>query len=492
MPSMVQQSTLSTPGIQSRMRLAYLWTILGSTSRYVAGFGISVVLARLLKPEDYGLIGMMMVFIELLIVFYDSGLGSAVMHFREEHSENERATYFTAALLLGIVSTALLWFAAPLIASFYREPRLILLLRIMSFVLIFGSVRTISGSLLARDLRFKALSAADVFASVVGGLVAIAMAFSGFGVWSLVANLYLFVILQFFIYGWWVRPQFRFPLDMNLLRRIWRYGAPVTGSSLLGRFYENADYLVVGKVLGPVPLGFYTVAFRLAMLINDRISAVVNRVAFPAFANLKEEPETAITHWFAVTRLVTLVTFPLLVWLGFNAKDFIGLVLGSKWLPAVLPLQFLCVMTAVKVLTNIVAQMFSAIGYPKVVFRYDLLTAVILPVAFFIGCNKAGLLGMGIAWCTVFPLLRFAFLIGAKRVLHFSFSAYARNLSDTLSVSTACALFMFPAAWILPSGWARLAVRTLMWALAVLMCVGLNKNLRVLLRQTIVRSRIGT
>lgn len=470
--------------LQSRIRHAYFWTIVGNTSRYAATLGISLLLARMLKPEDYGLIGMIIVFTELLGSVLDSCVGPAVVHFDERNAEQERSTYFTASLILGVLFTIFLFVGAPLVAHFYREPRLVPLLRVMSVLLIVGSVKTVSGGILTRELRFRELSFSDIFASLAGGFVAIVMAYRGFGVWSLVANQFLFILLTSLAYAWWVRPQFRLPLNREITVRLWRYAAPLTGSSLLFKFYDNADYLVVGRVLGSEALGFYSVAFRLAMLINERISSVINRVAFPSFASLKDEPPRVIGHWFAVTKRVTLLTFPILVWLGFNAEDFIRVALGSRWLPAALPLQFLCVMTAIKILTNIVGQVLIAVGYPAVSFRYDLLNAIALPASFLIGCKMGGLLGVGIAWCTVFPLLRFFFFLGARRKLHFSLRAYARNLFDPIVVSVACGLLMAPAEWVFQNGWVRLCVRSLLWSAGVLLCAAVSRNVRNLIANT--------
>jgi len=479
------QTSAQAPGLHSRIRHAYFWTIVGSTARYAASLGISLLLARLLKPDDYGLIGMVIVFTELLGSILDSSVGPSVVHFREEHPELERPTYFTASVLLGVFFTVILLVSAPLIADFYREPRLVLVLRVMSPLLLISSVKTVSGGILARELRFRELSYADISASLVSGLIAIVMAYRGFGVWSLVANQFLFILLTAIAYGWWVRPQFRLPLNRHVVVRLWNYGLPLTGSSLLFKFYDNADYLVVGRVLGSGPLGLYSVAFRLAMLINERISAVINRVAFPSFANLKHDLPRVIGHWFAVTKRVTLITFPLLVWLGFNADDFIRVTLGSRWLPAAMPLKFLCVMTAVKILTNIIGQILTAVGYPGVVFRYDVLNAIALPLAFLIGCKSSGLLGVGIAWCTVFPLVRLLFLLQARRTLHFSLRAYARNLFDPLLICAACSVLMLPASLILQSGWMRLGLCSVLWGAGVLVCVVLSRNIRQLIADTL-------
>lgn len=471
-------------GVEHRMRHAYFWTVVGSTARYGAGFVISLVLAHLLKPSDYGLIGMMAVFTELLASVFDWSIGPAVVHFYDEGMANEIPQYFTFSLLLGVAFTLLLIFSAPLIADFYHEPRLVLLLRVMSVNLVIGSVRAVSGSVLVRQLRFRGLSFAEVGASLTAGVVAVAMAFLGFGVWSLIANLFILNILQAVAYGWFVPPRFAFRLHRDFLKRLWRYCAPLTGSGFLGKVYDNADYLIVGRVLGPIALGFYALAFRLSMLVNERISSVLNRAAFPMFAIFKHDIPKTIDHWFALTKRVTLITFPLLVWLAINAHDLVRLLLGEQWAPAAVPLQFLCVMTAAKILTNIVNQLMTAIGHPEISVRYDVLTAIVLPTAFYIGCKKAGLVGIGIAWCTVFPCLRLLYMFAFQRLLHFRFRDYGRALYDSAWVSALCAGVMLPVAFIVPAGWYRLGLRSALCGLVLVSSVLLNRKLRVLFLDT--------
>jgi teichuronic acid exporter len=470
--------------IESRIRHAYFWTVVGSTARYGAGFVISLVLAHLLKPSDYGLIGMMVVFTELLGSVFDWSIAPAVVHFYEEGKDNEIPQYFTFSFLVGVSFTFLLIVTAPVIADFYHEPRLVLLLRVMSLNMIVGSIRAISGSVLVRQLRFRGLSFAEVTASLTAGLIAVVMAYLGFGVWSLIANLFVLNILQGVAYARYVPPRFTLKLHRDFLRRVLRYCAPLTGSGFLTKFYDNADYLVVGRVLGPVALGFYSLAFRLSMLVNERISSVLNRAAFPTFAIFKHDVPKTIEHWFALTRRVTLITFPLLVWLAVNANDFVRLLLGERWAPAAVPLQFLCVMTAAKILTNIVNQLMSAIGHPEISVRYDVLSAIVLPLAFYIGCKRAGLVGIGIAWCTIFPCLRLLYLIAFKRLLHFRFRDYGRALFDSAWVSAFCALAMIPVAFFVPPGWQRFIYRTVLCGLTIILSVLLNRKLRVLFLDT--------
>lgn len=473
--------------VSGKIRHAYKWTVVGSAVRYGATFCISIVLARLLKPADYGLLGMVTVFTELLSSVYDWSLGSAVIQLDEEDPVQERKAYFTIALILGIAFTAILFFAAPFIADFYRQPKLLPLTRAMSLVMIIGSIRTVSGSRITRQLRFRVLSVIDIASSLTAGIVAIVMAYLGFGVWALVANLILMWGIQAVAYGYYEPPALTWPIDRKVGSRIWKFTAPILGSGLLSKFYENADYLVVGKVLGAVSLGYYTLAFRLAMLINERISSSINRAAFPAFATLKDDTTKVREHWFSITRVVTLITFPLLVWLAVNAKDFLQVVLGPQWMPAATALRLLCIVTGVKILSNIVNALMTAVGHPYITFQYTVATAIVLPVAFWVGCTRAGLLGMGIAWCTVFPVMRLLFLFRVRPILEFSMASYGRNLWSSIWVSGVSALAMTPAYWLLSPGWQRLVLSTVLWAIAVCICFAADRDLRALVSKPLAR-----
>ena len=466
--------------IHSRIKQAYVWTIAGSAVRYGVTFGLSLLLARLLTAEDYGLLGMMLVFTEFLVGIFDAGLSQAVVHFTEDDAE-ALPTYFTTSLLLGTTFTLVLFGAAPFIAALYHEPRLTLLLRVMSFTLLLGSIRCISAGILSRELRFRTLSYVEIGSAIASGLVSVGMALLGFGVWSLIAGSCLLTAIQTVAYAWYARPKFRFPLDRKVLLRIFRYSTPLVGSSLLFKFYENSDYLVVGKLLGPAALGFYALAFRLTMLMNDRVSAVINRVAFPSFANLKHQPEEVVAHWFTASKRVTLITFPVLAALAIAGEDFIRVVLRPQWLPALVPLRFLCVMAGVKILTNIIGQILAATGHPSLLFRFELISAISLPVSFFIGCKLGGILGVGIAWCTVFPLIRLAYLLAARSVLRFKLSDYLANLCQPAALTLTCAVAILPLHWLLPSGALRLCLSSLSWLVAGGCYCALNPELRKLL-----------
>jgi O-antigen/teichoic acid export membrane protein len=472
----------------SKLRSAYKWTILGNAARYLVGVGISIVLARLLAPKDYGLVGMVTIFVEFFAVIYDWGLAKAVIAFPEDSPLENVSAYFLVGTVIGFVSALILFFSAPLVAEFYREPRLILMSRVMSLALIIGSVRSINGALLVKRLEFRELSVVDIYSSLAAGCFAIVGAFSGLGVWALILNLFLQQVFQMVGYAWYCQPRY-FPLPKKeIVRSLAGTTATMTGSVLLSKFYDTADYLIVGRLLGPLSLGLYALAFRFAMLVNDRISAVVNRVAFASFAQLRNDPEGLIDQWFAVSKRVTLATFPLLIWLSMNAQDFVSVVLGPQWAPASTPLRFLCIVTAVKILTNIVYQMMQATGHAALSLKFDVITSIILPLSFWLGCTYGGLLGLGVSWCIAFPILRGAYLVGVKRLFPFKVLNYLRILIPAIAVSGAVSLAMLPVVLLMDPGWRRLSASSLVWTITMAACFLMNAELRKLV-VSIVKDR---
>ena len=431
--------------LHPKIRRAYFWTLVGNTLRHFGGFAISVLLARLLEPSDYGLIGMVLVVLSLLATFQDLGLGQAMVHFDEQRTTIP--TYFTATVLVGSILTGAAILAAPAVAAFYHEPRLTLVLRVLSVTVLLISSYTISQAVLSKQFRFKELALIEACASLSAGGIGVFLAWRGAGVWSLVINLLLFNLFQTVALCALVPPRFTLRLDKPVLLRLLRYGLPLTGANLLHQFYDNADYLVVGRMVGPTPLGHYTQAFRLATLAHERIAALVNRVAFPSFAAMQKEPDRVVEHWFSVSRMVSLVNFPLLSFLFVNASDLILLILGRKWLPAAVPLRFLCVVGVLRSLVHIILHIQNALGQTRLRLWFSIANLVLLPVSFAIGCKLAGIKGVGIAWCVVYPVIWMIALLSVRRFLPFSFAGYFKRLRLPALTGALCIASMMLAGW---------------------------------------------
>ncbi len=476
----------NTPQLQGQIRSAYKWTIAGNLGKHVVGLGLSVLLARLLQPRDYGLLGMVWVFVTILQALQDLGFGQAIVHFHKD-DESVMPTYWSTTFLLGMTLAALNYLAAPLVADFYHEPRLTALLRALSAVFVLSSFTSVGTGIMTRSFRFRELTIIETVATVVGGIVAVVMAFRGFGVWSLVANLLVYGFVQAGLMCRAVPPRATMHLRKDVLTRVLRYGLPLTGAGMLHQFYDNADYLVVGRMAGAVSLGYYTLAFRLATMAHEKISVVVNKVAFPSFAAMQHDTHEVVEHWFAVSRAVSLINFPLMLMLFVNAKDVLFVVFGEKWQPAVVPLRFLCVVGLLRSLVHVILHIFSALGKTNSRLQFGILNAVLMPVAFVIGCKYWGLAGVGLAWCVTYPIIWLFVLYKVRAILPFSYWQYINNLRLPIMVTLLCLIVMLPAELIHSSPLIRLVTRSILGGAAFTLFVLSRRRIRTELLSLIRR-----
>jgi PST family polysaccharide transporter len=444
------------PDLRPQIRSAYRWSVAGNLAKQLVGFGISMLLAKLLQPADFGLIGMTQLVVTFLTYFQDLGLGDAVVHFNED--ESSLPTCHTVTALMGALLTAILIAAAPLVALFFREPRLTPILRVLSVSLLLAGLQSVPRSLMIKTFRFRELTLRDLVSTTVGGTTGVIMAFLGYGVWSLVANLVLWNLLQTGLVLYMMPPRYTLHIRKDVMRRVLNYGLPLTSSVLLFQFYDNADFLIVGRIMGKTALGLYGLAFKLAVLANEKVGVVVNQVAFPSFAAMQDDRERARGHWFAVSRTVHLLVFPILAAMFVNCEDII-LLLGKKWLPAVVPLRYLCAVGALRSQVSVVGRIFSAFGRTKLQFHFAIANLLVMPAAFWVGCKLGGINGVGMAWCLAYPALWMYTLVQVRGVVPFSFRAYFLNLKLPALTAAGCALVMVAAGWPLQSPIWRLAVR---------------------------------
>jgi PST family polysaccharide transporter len=465
-----------------QIRRAYVWTLTGNVIRQALSFALSMLLARFLQPNDYGLVGMVGVFLVFLTAVQDLGMGQAVIYFEE--AETAWPTSCTVSAAAGLILAAAMFASAPLIAKFYGLPALAPIVRWLSLILLLGGLKSPSQSLITKRLLFHKITAIETVCGLGSAIFAVYLAWRGFGAWSLVVNQLLSATLNTFVVLAVIPPAFTLQPDFPLVRRFLRWGLPLTGSSLCWSFYDNSDELVVGKFASSQQLGYYSLAFRMATLVNEKIGAIISRVSFPVFAAMQTDRESMIRHWLSVTRRSALICFPLLTILAVDASDIIQVVLGAKWLPVVEPLRLLCTVGALRVLTPIIVTLLPAVGNTRLPFQYTLLNTLIMPVSFFIGCRMSGMIGVGLAWVIVFPFLCFWLINSALRLTGTPWSIYLRNLLVPIGAALLVALGTIPYLVLLPNGLFRLLISGL--TAAVILLLGFT-----LYRNAIVRERHG-
>lgn len=410
-----------------KLRASYTWTAGGVFGGQGLLWLVSLFVARLLDPQDYGLLSMATIFLTFCQSLQDAGLGAAVIQ-RQDTDQRTLSTAFWFLCVTGASATLLTFFLAPAVAWVFHEPRVIPVLRVLSINFIIMALRTVQFSLLAKELEFAKRTKAELAASFGGALITILLAWNGYGVWSLVVGMLTSELALSLLTYWFSKWRPSLAWDREALRHLLDFGLPTTGGMILWKIYDQADFLVIGALLNSSALGLYTMAWRLAMVSTERITAIFSKVSFPAFASLQKNPREAALHWLQLTEIVSWITFPLLVGLMLVAHPFVLIALTAKWEASVPVLRLLCILAVMRSLGTMMPALVSALGHPRVIFRYNLVSVVVLPLVFAAAAKFAGIEGVGVAWLVVYTPMLFWLFRFTLKLTDTSAEEYLRRL----------------------------------------------------------------
>ncbi|NCT82171.1 MAG: lipopolysaccharide biosynthesis protein [Comamonadaceae bacterium] len=382
----------------------FRWTAGARLTSQLITWSITLVVIRILSPADYGLLAMATVFVSLLAMFSELGLGAAVVQHKDLDERLVRRV-FGVVLLVHLSLAVLLALSAPLIGMFYQEPRVVPVLRVLACQFVLAAFAVVPDALLQRRMEFRNRSLLDLGAAILTSVTTLGLAVAGAGVWALVAGSLLGQLCRTvglnLISPYFKRPDFR----LSGMRPLLRFGGQMTLSQLLWMAFSQADILICAKILGNEVLGFYTVAMHLASLPNQRISGLVNQVAFPAFSSMQHDPQRVGANLLLGARILSFVAFPILWGLSSVAPEVVAAVLGEKWVPAVGILQAIALIMPLRMIGNFVQVANQGIGRSDVILGNAVWALVIGPIGFFIGARWGGLQGLALAWLAVSPLV---------------------------------------------------------------------------------------
>jgi len=362
---------------------------------------MTLLVIRILTPSDYGLVAMASVFIALVAIFADSGLGPAIVQRSEIDTLTLRKAFGTV-LAIHFVLAFLLMLLAPSIGAFYNEERVIAILRVLSLQLIVAGFGVVPDALLQRNLDFRRRSLLDLSSAIVGGASTLGLALLGHGVWALVAGS-LMTQLWRVVGVNIVAPFAHLPrFSASGLRALLAFGGRVTASQLLWVWYSQADILIAGRWLGKEVLGVYSIAMHLASLPNQRLGAIVNQVAFPAFSRIQDDKGNVANKLLLGVRVLSFAAFAVLWGVSSVAPEVVQVILGPTWEPAVVPLQLLGLIMPLRTIGNFLPAAVQGIGRSDILLRNAVAFAIIGPAAFFVGVHW-GLLGLCAAWLVGTP-----------------------------------------------------------------------------------------
>ena len=318
-----------------------IWSSLERFSVQGIQFVVMIIMARILTPEDYGLVGMLAIFIAVSQSIIDSGFSQALIR-KQDRSEIDNSTVFYFNIGVGIGLYLILFFSAPLIASFYSEPQLIPITRVIGLSLIFNSLAVVQRALLTVNLDFKTQAKASFIGAILSGAIGISMAYTSYGVWSIVwqqlSNLAIITTLLWILSHW--KPIWAY--SWKSFRELFNFGSKLLASGLLNTIFNNLYLIVIGKFFRASDLGYYTRAHQFTDFASSNITGIFQRVTYPVLSTIQDDDVRLADVYRRLLRTSAFIIFPLMMGLAAVAKPMILSFLTQEWLYSAVLIQILC------------------------------------------------------------------------------------------------------------------------------------------------------
>lgn len=369
------------------------WITAQRFSQVIVNFVSGIILARLLSPEDYGLIGMLSIFMLISGMFIDGGFGFAIIQ-KKRPTQEDYSTVFFWNLGLAIILYVVLYVSAPAIASFYHVPLLCKVLRVVGIVLIVNALRAIHENMLNKQFQFKKLAITSVSSSLISLSLTIWMAYKGFGVWALVAQNLILQTIPMMVY--WLTNKWypRLVFSLKSFKELFSFGFYMLMNGLMVTIVNNIQGLLIGRLYNPALMGYYSKAHSTETLASTTISQAVTQVTFPMYSELQDQMERMKSVIKRLTTTMAFVCFPMLFILILVAKPMFILLYSAKWIESVPYFQLLCFSGLAVSLAGINTQPIAAIGKSKVMFHWGILKQTLGIVLIVGGLIIAGIWGM--------------------------------------------------------------------------------------------------
>lgn len=369
-----------TKSLKSKTVHALSWSFLQAIGSQGIRFVIGIILARILIPEQFGLIAMLTIFIAIAQTFLDSGFGAALIQKREP-SLADTSSIFYFNIIVGFLAAGALCLAAPWIASFYNQPILTPLTRALSLTFIIQSFGMIQSTILIKKIDFKSLTKVSLITGVISGIAGIILAFRGFGVWSLVVQQICAALFQtialWFLSSW--RPAMIF--SFNSLREMFGFGSRLLLSGLLNQIFGNLYSLVIGRLFTATDLGFFSRASSLQQLPSHTLADMVGRVTFPVFSTIQDDPERLKKGFQKALTTMVSVQFPVMIGLAIVARPLVLVLLTEKWAGCIFYLQLLCLAGLLYPAHVINLNLLQALGRSDLFLRLEIIKKFLIVIS---------------------------------------------------------------------------------------------------------------
>ncbi|MFN2168031.1 MAG: MOP flippase family protein, partial [Anaerolineae bacterium] len=450
----------ATHDLKDKTVTGVLWNTVARAGQQAMQFGLSVILARLLLPDDFGAVGMVMVIVTFMSMAVDAGFAPALVQ-RTHISESHLDSVFWFNVVTGVALCGLFFAGAPLVAAFYREPSLAAMTRGLSAVFVLSAAGLVPAALMQRRLQFHLVARISLIATFVSGVTGVVLAFLGAGVWSLVvmylASFGISTVLNLLFSGWHPGRAFR----LSSLRELWGFSGNVLGFNFVNYWARNADNLLVGKYLGPAALGFYSRAYGLMLMPITQVIGVISNVMLAALSTIQQDRARVKSIFLRAVGLISLLVFPMMIGLLVVAEPFVRALFGENWAGMIPTVQILALVGVMQALSNPTGWLYLSQGRTDWYFRWGVVRAVVLVGAIVLGVVLGTIEAVAACYAVANLLLLYLDISIPGRLVGMTFRDLLGSIAGPLAGATVMGLSVYGLGRLLPDNvpqWQQLAL----------------------------------
>ncbi|HIS90832.1 MAG TPA: lipopolysaccharide biosynthesis protein [Candidatus Faecisoma merdavium] len=424
---------MKNENIKNEVISSLIWKFLERIGTQGVQFIVSIILARLLLPSDYGVVSMILVFTAIANVFIQTGFSTSLIQ-KKDSDELDFSSVFYISLLIAAICYVILFFAAPIIASFYNMPAITSILRVISLTLFFGAINSVQNAKIAKEMKFKKLFLSSLVAILISGTTGVLMAYKGFGPWALVgqqiANSIATTIILWFTSSW--QPKLMF--SINRVKSLLSYGWKILCSALLDTIYQNIYNLVIGKFYSSSTLGNYNKGEQFPKLIAVNVDGAISSVMLPAYSKQQDRKDKLKKMVRRSIVTSSLLLFPMMFGLAAVAETVVKVLLKENWLGCVPFMQLLCIVYALYPINTANLQVIKALGKSDYFLKLEIIKKVIGLFALIVTL-PFGVLQMAIGQVLVAILSTFINAFPNRKLLNYNYFEQIKDLFPSLIIS---------------------------------------------------------
>lgn len=426
-----------------------IWSSVERFSVQGIHFIVMLVVARLLEPKDFGLVGMLTIFMAVGQSLIDSGFSQALIR-KPDRTDTDQCTVFYFNIVVSLCLYLILFVIAPFVADFYNEPQLTSLMRVLCLMVIINSMAVVQRAIYTASLNFKTQAKATFSAAIVSSVVGIYMAWSGYGVWSLVGQQLTSATANTLMLWWYSSWRPKLIYSWKSFHELFAFGSNLLLSGLLETIYNNIYQIVIGKIYSAASLGFFTQAKHISALPSSNIQGIIGRVTYPVLSKLQNDDERLAINYRKLLRMSAFIVFPLMCGLASLSRPLINILLGSKWDFSATLLVPICMAMMWYPVHAINLNLLKVKGRSDLFLRLEVIKKI-LGVSMLIATAPFGLIVMcyGTVVNSIIALIINTYYTG--KLIHVGFIRQMQDLSFTLFLSLSMFFIVYGLSFVFDS-----------------------------------------